>query len=77
MKIKFYRWMNLFIILFFFLPVSVSASHESVGTDEFYEIFLPSIHRDQPMVFVPAGVFPMGCDPAHDQYGCPPNELLL
>jgi len=45
-------------------------------------IYLPVIYNEPPapsdMVPVPAGTFQMGCDPAHDLWGCPlSNELPL
>lgn len=43
--------------------------------------FIPSEITDDfgvEMIFVPAGPFQMGCDPAHnDGYSCPSDELLL
>jgi eukaryotic-like serine/threonine-protein kinase len=81
-------WMTLIIILSLCLIASLGASVASLGISstsnrEYTAISsTPSVQAvdltDVQVVYIPAGEFPMGCHPDHnDGYPCPPAELPL
>jgi eukaryotic-like serine/threonine-protein kinase len=74
-----FRWVSLIIFLVLIASVGGAAAAAQPGA---FVVYLPLVLRNLPgpveMVSVPAGSFPMGCDPDHNGgYSCYSDELPL